>query len=200
MKYVGISNINSKFKKQNNIKKREMHWLSCCIICLIVFSCLITSSNQNFQISNFISRVTSRWTPKVDDFGKIKFVNFSFDKTNKSDGIFIVNSPFKNYLVKNKTQTCLEVSGLGDIVVLSPIDGVVQDIDFSNQKYCLFISSGNVIVELKNIDYCCVSVGQKIKAQDRVAISMESTVDFSIICDGEYVQLPAGETGDTFFE
>ena len=63
-----------------------------------------------------------------------------------------------------------------------------------NQKYCLFISSGNVIVELKNIDYCCVSVGQKIKAQDRVAISMESTMSgnarrmtFFLFMDGTFL-------------
>lgn len=198
MKYVGINNIKCKFETSVPIKHKKLHFFAY----VLLFATVVVSgvgSMDIFSIRNYVSRIVSSWTPKSDDFGKIKFVNFSF--TDKSgDGIFMVTSPFKNYYVTNISDTVLSVYGLGDIVVLSPIDGVVQDIIIQNGKCNIAIVNSNVVVWLKDVDYACVDVGNTLLSGDKIAISLDSRLQFSILCDGEFIQLPATNAGDTFFE
>ena len=199
MKYKGISNCISTFSKAKTVSRKKQNFLAYTIVYMLVFMSFTLPLINTFNVSNFIKRVTSNWTPKTEDFGKIKFVNFSFNNKS-SDGVFMVNSPFKNYFAQNITDTCLMVSGLGDVMVLSPIKGKIQSIVFNNGLCNISIINQNVIVNLLDLDYPCVSEGDSINAQDKIAVSMSSKIRFSILCDGEYIVLPAGECGDTFFE
>ena len=200
MKYKGIKNVDCRFSKTQIVKRKGLHFFTCLFMCVVTFSCYGVSLGNIKGLKDFIYRVTSNWTPKVDDFGKIKFVNFTFDELKNSDGIFMVSSPFKNYYATNITDTILQVNGLGDVVVQSPIDGVVLSVLMEQNKVSIALSCNNIIVYLKDIDYACVEVGQKVKSKDKIAVSLSSKITFSIVCNGEYISLPAGGCADTFFE
>lgn len=200
MKYRGIKNVNSSFNKSVTVKRKSLHFFACIVVTLLLCACYNVSLIDTLGLQDFISRVTSNWTPKPDDFGKIKFVNFSFNNNQNSDGIFMVSSPFKNYYVTNVSDTLLEVNGLGDVIVISPIDGVVQNVSYKGEKCTISLINNNVIVNLQNIDYACVNVGQQVVAGEKIAVSLNSSIHFSIICNGEYISLPASGAGDTFFE
>lgn len=199
MKYKGIKNINCSFEKSQTLSKKSLHFFSCIFLSLLIGACYNISLIDSFGIKNYVSKVISSWNPKSDNFGKIKFVNFSFN-TKNGDGVFIVNSPFKNYYVTNISDTILNVNGLGDVVVISPIDGVVQDIIIEECKCNISIVNNNVIVKIMGVDYACVEVGQSLKMADSIAVCLNSVLQFSIICNGEYIALPANGVGDTFFE
>lgn len=201
MKYKGIKNIESAPNVVKAIKPKNLKFLSTIFLCILTFACLNISVFNAFDVSGFIKRITLNWTPKPEDMGKIKFVNFSFNnKGDKEDGIFIVSSPFKSYFVNNITPTLLEVNGLGDPVVISPISGVVQTIKTEKGKCDISITSGNVIVNLKGLDYACTSVGTKVQTGTKIGVSLNSKISFSIVCDGEYISLPASGLEGTFFE
>ena len=200
MKYNGIKNVNSSFNKSITVKRKSLHFFAFIVICILLCASYNVSLINAFGIKEFIVTITSNWTPKPDDFGKIKFVNFSFNNNNSADGIFMVSSPFKNYYVSNISDTLLEVNGLGDIVVISPIDGVVQSVGYKGEKCNLALVCDNVVVNLQNIDYACVNTGQKVSVGEKIAVSLNSQISFSIICNGEYINLPASGAGDTFFE
>lgn len=199
MKYEGIKNINCKFKKSQTLSKKNLHFFACIFLSLIICACYNISLIDSLGLKNYISKVLANWSPKAEDFGKIKFVNFSFNSQN-GDGVFMVNSPFKNYYVTNISDTVLSVNGLGDVVVISPIDGVVQDVKIQSGKCNISIVNNNIIVNIEGVDYACVEVGQSLKIADNIAICLDSVLRFSIICNGEYVELPARGAGDTFFE
>lgn len=200
MKYNGIKNVNSGFKKTKTIKRKRLHFFSLFAIILLLSSCYNLGFVNWQKLQIFIKTITNNWTPKPDDFGKIKFVNFSFSNNKNSDGVFIVSRPFKNYYATNINETFLEVSGLGDVVVISPIDGIVQDIIFEENKYKILLASNNVIVGLYGIDYACINVGSKVKTGEKIAISLNSKIGFNILCSGAYIALPAAGANDTFFE
>lgn len=198
MKYQNIKNIESHAEIVPCVSKRKLNVFAAALVFILSLSVLnIGIANSN--LSAFVHRVIMYWSPKEEDIGKIKFVNFSFN-SSKDNGVFIVESPFKNYVAKNKTPKILEVSGLGDSVVLSPINGRVKAVDFVAQKYNIVIESGNVLVNLTKIDYTCVSVGQNVSVGQKIAISNDSLIEFSIICDEKFIDLPAGDASDTFFE
>ncbi len=199
MKYKGIQNVDSEFKKTAVLNKKSLHFFSCVFLLLLIGACYNISLINSFGIKNYVSKVISSWNPKSDDFGKIKFVNFSFN-TKNGDGVFMVNSPFKNYYVTNISDTVLSVNGLGDVMVISPIDGVVQDVIIKEGKCNISIINNNVIVKIMGVDYACVEVGQSLKMADNIAVCLNSMLQFSIICNGEYIALPANGVGDTFFE
>ena len=199
MKYSGIKNVKSGFSKVKTVKRKSLHFFACFAICLLMLSCYNVGLIESVGLKQFVVRITNNWTPKPDDFGKIKFVNFLFNNNN-SDGVFIVNSPFKNYFATNITQTQLQINGLGDIVVISPIDGFVQSISFEHNKYSLVITNSNVMVNIGELDYVCIAEGSEVKVGEKIAVSLSSVITFSIVCSGEYVELPAGGVGDTFFE
>ena len=198
MKYEGIENIQAKQTKQQVFEHKRLHLFSVLLFCLIAFSAVWVGIGDRSNISLFVKRVTAKWNPKTEDFGKIKFVNFSVKE--KDNSVFIVSSPFKNYYANNLNKTTLEVFGLGDQVVLCPIDGIVSDIEFEKQKYTIKISNGNVVVVLANLDNICGSKNDKLCEHDKIAVSIASRVVFQIVCDGEYIELPASGIGDTFFE
>ena len=200
MKYKGIKNVNSSFNKTVTVKRKSLHFFACIVLGLIVCSCYNIAFIGEFKLTKFITQITSNWTPKPDDFGKIKFVNFSFNNDKNGDGIFIVSSPFKSYYVTNISDTILEVNGLGDVVVLSPIDGTVQDICVRGEKCDITLCNSNVLVLLQEVDYACISIGKIVSAGDKIAVSLNSKIRFSIVCSGEYISLPAGGVNDTFFE
>ena len=199
MKYKGIKNVNSCFSKVKTVKQKSLHFFACVCICLLMLSCYNVGLVESLGLKQFVIRVTNNWTPKPDDFGKIKFVNFSFNNNN-SDGVFIVNSPFKNYYATNITQTQLQINGLGDVIVISPIDGFIQSITYEHNKYSLVIKNSNVMVNIGELDYVCIAEGSGVSAGEKIAVSLSSVITFSIVCSGEYVELPAGGIGDTFFE
>lgn len=199
MFYKGIENISATQNKQQPVKRKNLHLLTVFLLCFVCVSCFGGVLFSDSTISAFVKRVTAMWTPKTEDFGKIKFVNFiSHDSSDNS--VFIVSSPFKSYYVKNMDSTTLEVFGLGDQIVLSPIDGVVQKIEFENQKYFVSVASGNVVVKLLELDNVCVFEGDNLKIHDKIAVSIESRIVFQIVCDGEPIELHADKAGDTFFE
>lgn len=202
MKYSGIKNINSKPETVSTvIKKKSLHIIASLFLCVISFACLNVSLINDFSISKFVKRVTSYWVPKIDDMGKIKFVDFSFNNSsNYDDGIFMVSSPFKNYFVSNNTDEILEVYGLGDVVVLSPISGKILSIENIDNKYQISIMSGNVIVKLSQLNYVCTNIGNNVEIGEKIGVSLDSNIKFCIICDGEAVKLMANSSGDTFFE
>lgn len=201
MAYKGIVNINSTPNVSKVIKPKNLNIFAGIFLCFLTFACLNISLFNVFNLSSFVKRITLNWTPKPEDMGKIKFVNFSFNnKGENSDGIFIVSSPFNSYYVTNKTDTCLSVNGLGDCIVLSPITGVVQAVEISKGKCNISITADNVIVNLLGLDYACTSVGAKVTAGSKIGVSLNSLIDFSIVCDGEYISLPAGGAEGTFFE
>ena len=61
-------------------------------------------------------------------------------------------------------------------------------------------SPRSIIANLISIDYACVSVGDSVKTGDKIAVSLNSEIKFSLLCNGEYIQLYSGGLGDTFFE
>lgn len=199
MSYKGIQDIDCKFEKSQTISKKSLHFFACIFLSLLICACYNISLIDTLGLKNYISKVVASWSPKAEDFGKIKFVNFSFN-TKNGDGVFMVNSPFKNYFVTNISDTVLCVNGLGDVVVISPIDGAVQDIKIQNGKCNISIVNNNIIVNLAGVDYACVEVGQTLKMADKIAVCLNSVLQFSIICNGEYIELPANGAGDTFFE
>lgn len=196
MAYKGIENIKAKEQAKPLIAHKKLHIVSVLFFCLIVLSAMGVGVSGN--VSVFVKRVTARWNPKTEDFGKIKYVNFFVGDKNNS--VFIVSSPFKNYYANNLDSTTLEVFGLGDVVVLCPIDGVVKDVEIDNQKYTVKISNGNVVVILSGLDNLCAKKQEKLNKGDKIAVSLESRIVFQIVCDGEKIELPASEIGDTFFE
>lgn len=201
MAYNGVKNIDSKPKMETNIKRKNQHILASAFLCLLAFSCINFSVLSGSAIGAFIKRVTLNWTPKPEDMGKIKFVNFSFNSNgDNSGGIFIVSSPFKSYFASNVSATCLEVNGLGDVVVISPISGVVQTIETKNGKSDISIVNGNVLVKLMGLSFACIDAGNRLEEGQKIGISLESKINFSILCDGKYIELPASGKGDTFFE
>jgi len=200
MKYIGIKNIESKFVKSRNCSKKNFHIFTCVFLFLLTCSCLNISMIELLGISKFITNVAGRWTPKIEDLGKIKFVNLLFDNNSSKDGIFIVASPFKNYYVKNETDTILNVCGLGDIVVISPIEGRIKSIKYNDGSCDILIENSKIIVQLSEVDFACINEGDYVMVGDKIAVSLKSEIKFSIVCNGEYLSLPAGENGDTFFE
>lgn len=199
MKYKGIRNVESTFKKSQTLTKKSLHFFACIFLSLLVCSCYNISLIDALGLNKYIAKVMANWNPKTEDFGKIKFVHFSFNSKD-SDGVFIVNSPFKNYYVTNISDTILSVNGLGDVVVISPIDGRILDVKITEGKCDISIINSNVIVNIMGLDYACVSVGQDIKTADNIAVCLDSVLQFSIVCNGEYIPLPASGSGDTFFE
>lgn len=201
MKYAGIEQKQAQVTTRNMIGTHTLHIFSCVFVCLLIASTMFANMfDTNIRAS--IGLITSRWTPKQEDFGKIKFVNYNVDNSkNKSgDGVFIVKSPFKNYYANNVTKTELEVFGLGDPIVISPITGQISEIKQKNQKYKLTISSDSVKVILSDIDFVCASTNDQIQVGQKIAISSASKVNLSILVGGEYVELLASGLNTTFFE
>ncbi len=201
MAYSGIEEISCVAQNQVKVvKKKNLHFFGCLFMCMLTFACYNVSLTDSLGLKDFVQRVTASWTPKTEDIGKIKFVNFSFNENNNTDGVFMVSSPFKNYYVQNLSTTCLQVNGLGDMLVLSPIDGTVQDIIYSGGVYTISIVYGNVLVKLGGVDYACTSVGATVSSGDKIAVSLKSLITFEIVCDGKPVDLYSGGAADTFFE
>jgi hypothetical protein len=197
--FEGIKNIRAEVTSAPAPSKKTMHFFECVLACLAIFLCWNISLLDAVGVSDFVKRVTSSWTPKQEDIGKIKFVSFSFENGTENDGVFIVSRPFKNYYATNVDSTTLEVNGLGDFVIISPIDGVVQDVSFSAGKCAISIKNQNVIVQLLQVDYACVSVGESVQVGQKIAVSTSSILQFKLLCDGQYITLSADNCGDTFF-
>ena len=200
MTYIGIKNVDSKFVKSAGIKRKSLNIFACCFLFLLSCACLNISMIDSLGVSKFIVNVAGRWTPKTEDLGKIKFVNFLFDDNILKDGIFIVSSPFKNYYVSNESATVLNVYGLGDVIVISPIEGRVQSIKYLNGECDIALENNNIIVMLSGIDFACINEGDFVKVGDKIAVSLSSEIKFKMICNGEFLELPAGKNNDTFFE
>ena len=200
MKYIGIKNIESEFIKSKHCSKKQFHFFTCILLFLLTCSCLNISMIEVLGISKFITNVAARWTPKIEDLGKIKFVNLLIDNNGFKDGIFRVSSPFKNYFVKNETDTILNVYGLGDVVVISPIEGRIKSVKYNNGYCDILIENSKIIVHLSEVDFACSNEGDYVLVGDKIAVSLNSIIKFSISCNGEYLSLPAGKNGDTFFE
>ena len=198
MKFSRVKNIESKAIVSPSISKRKLSIFSFIFVFIISLS-MLNIGLSNSTIASFVKRVVMYWSPKEDDFGKIKFVNFSFN-SSKDSGVFIVEKPFKNYVVKNITPQVLEVRGLGDSVVISPVSGRVKSIDFVSGKYNLVIENGNVLINLSKLDFVCVSVGDSVVVGQKIAVSNNSLIEFSIVCDNKLIDLPAGDASETFFE
>lgn len=199
--YTGIDNTNCTATiNAKVVRKRQLHILSCAFVCVLVFACLNISLLSSLGISNFVRNITSRWTPKTEDIGKIKFVNFSFNNPESPNGVFIVSSPFKNYYVTNVDETCLQVNGLGDMIVCSPIAGKVQDVQCHQGVYNLTIAYGNVCVILGGLNFVTTSVGATVSEGDKIGVDTDSLITFKILCDGKYIPLHASGAADTFFE
>ena len=201
MSYVGIENKKAQVKIKNIMQKHTLHAFSCLLFCAVVVSVLFANLFSS-EINLSIKRITSRWTPKQEDFGKIKFVNFDFSsqKNSEENASFIVKSPFKNYYANNVSKFELEIFGLGDPVVYSPIDGTVRYEKLNQSKYILTIESDKVKVEIGGVDYVCVNQNQQVETQTKIAVSSASKILFKIKVDGEYVELIASGANTTFFE
>lgn len=200
MKYEGIEHKEAKIVANFGIKRRNLHIFSCILLCFVMISVLGANMWASLGIDASLKRITSRWAPKDEDFGKIKFVNFLFEDKSKDDGIFIVKSPFKNYYANNISKTCLQVFGLGDPIVYSSIDGVIKNITFDGKKYSLQIENNKVVVDLSDLDFVCVASGNNVRSGDKIAISNDSKIHFSLSVDGENLELPASGVNTTFFE
>ena len=199
MKYRGIEEKQARVETVGGLKKQTLHIFSCALLCCLLVS--TTFANIfDFSLKSSIKRITSRWSPKQEDFGKIKFVNYNFNFENLDDGIFIVKSPFKNYYANNISKTELEVFGLGDPIVLSPIDGKIESVKLKQNKYAITITNGKVKVELSNLNFVCINQNDVVKAETKIAVSESSKILFRLMFDGEYVELPASRANTTFFE
>ena len=199
MTYKGIENKQARVAIKNIMQKHTLHIFSCVLLCFLMISTTFVNV-FDFGLASSIKRITSKWTPKQEDFGKIKFVNYNFQSPNQETSVFIVKSPFKNYYANNITSTQLEVFGLGDPIVLSSIDGSIKKISKDNMKYNLVIENNKVNVEIKNLDYVCVTEGDVVSVGTKIAISNDSKIVFRLKFDGEYVDLPASRANTTFFE
>lgn len=197
MKYSRVENIVGRIEKP--IKKKNLHIFSYLFVCLVVFSMLGFSTIEGTNISYFIKRITASWTPKAEDIGKIKFVD-NIGNNHGDGSMFIVSRPFKNYYANNITKTKLEVFGLGDVIVLSSIDGVVSSIEYYGSKYILEIVSGDLRVRLEELDNVCVEKNERVVCGQKIAVSDNSRVIFSLILAGKEIGLSAGGVNDVFFE
>lgn len=199
--YTGIQNSSAQVKiSPNVVRKKQLHIFSCLFVFMLTFACLNLSLISGLGLSDFIKNITGKWTPKTDDIGKIKFVNFSFNNPESPNGVFIVSSPFKNYWATNIDDTCLQVSGLGDMFVLAPITGKVQSVNCKQGQCSIAISYGNVCVQIGGLDYAVASVGAQVNQGDKIGVDSDSLITFKLLCDGQYIALPASGVGDTFFE
>ena len=196
MKYDRVRNVEGNVEKP--IKKKNLHMISYFFVGLVVFSMFGFSYIENTNISCFVQRITANWTPKTEDIGKIKFVTNV--KNNGGDSMFIVSRPFKNYYANNISKTKLEVFGLGDVIVLSSIDGIIKHIDYNDGKYNVDIVSGDVCVCLELLDNICVSEKENVVCGQKIAISNGSKILFSLKLAGREIELSAGGVNDVFFE
>ncbi|MBQ8468582.1 MAG: hypothetical protein IJ542_02370 [Clostridia bacterium] len=200
MYYSNVNQVKSSSKTTRVTTRKKQHFLASFVLCLLVVSGFGLTINSEHKLSTYLKRITNRWVPKEEDIGKIKFVNFSFVENEAQNGVFIVSSPFKNYYANNITKTSLEVFGLGDPIVISPIDGVLQKVELKNNKYDICLCNNDVKVFIKDVDFVCANEGDNLTKGQQLAVSSASRIIFELQFKSESVELPAAGANDTFFE
>lgn len=189
--------------KQNQItfsyKKLKMFsFVFMCVLSLGVMGVSLSSLNISAEVKN----ITSTWSPNISDLGKLKYV------TSEGEGELEVLSsvsemamPFENSYTIEVGSGVFMVDGLGSVVVKSCMDGKVTKVEGDGALKSIQIAHGKGLVSVYELlDTVGVKVGDGVKKNQAIGISMSSSIKLKILFNNKIVAGLTVKDGDMIFD
>ena len=189
--------------KQNQItfsyKKLKMFsFVFMCVLSLGVMGVSLSSLNISAEVKN----ITSTWSPNISDLGKLKYV------TSEGEGELEVLSsvsemamPFENSYTIEVSSGVFMIDGLGSVVVKSCMDGKVTKVEGDGALKSIQIAHGKGLVSVYELlDTVGVKVGDGVKKNQAIGISMSSSIKLKILFNNKIVAGLTVKDGDMIFD
>ena len=179
-------------------KLKMFSFVFMCVLSLGVMGVSLSSLNISAEVKN----ITSTWSPNVSDLGKLKYV------TSEGEGELEVLSsvsemamPFENSYTIEVSSGVFMVDGLGSVVVKSCMDGKVTKVEGDGALKSIQITHGKGLVSVYELlDTVGVKVGDGVKKNQAIGISMSSSIKLKILFNNKIVAGLTVKDGDMIFD
>lgn len=158
------------------------------LFCVLLSFSLMGFSMSYFGFADEVKRITSSWSPNLQDIGKLKFV--SEEELTEKEVSLIVSEmamPFENVFV-SEADGCFAVNGLGSLVVKSCLAGKVTKVEDKGLSKTVTISHGKGLVSVYScLDNVGVKEGDSVKKNTAIGVSYSSQINLKILLGGKAV-------------
>lgn len=172
------------------------------LFCVLLSCSLCGFSLPYFGFESEVKRITSSWSPKLDDIGKLKFVTQEelMTETEVFSVVSEMNMPFENsYVFANSNG--FTVSGLGSVIVKACLSGKVEKIEDKGVLKTITISHGKGLSSVyENLDNVGVKEGDRVGKNTPIGVSNNSQIGLKILLSGKIVAGLTVKNGEMVFE
>lgn len=191
----------SESKKSVLVTRKKLATISCLFCVLLSFS-VCGFSLSYFGFKDEVKRITASWSPKLQDIGKLKFVNREEIMTEQEVSLTVsdMSMPFE-YSYVFAGDGSYTVSGLGSVIVKSCLNGKVTKIENKGLSKTITISHGKGLTSVyENLDNVGVKVGDGVKKNTAIGVSNNSQIGLKLLLSGKVIAGLSVKNGEMIFE